>query len=277
MLVLAALVAAACGPAMPADGRPYGQVVPPASAVPVPGRGGAAGEGRYLGAAPPPVPADVLVVYLDGWGARLRAADDDEDDARSGTSRLVALAGRSYMDVPPFEGTTAEWAEMQACMAQGVVGLPIVFTERPPERGHFMRLMIGGEGSMLGHDQVWGVATRTPDKVLKRGIGFVFSTELQNPSRLRDLCWTGLHELGHLLGLDHSAQCDDVMAEQWCEPTGYGASSRAQVEIAVREWTGVVQHDPTRGMYNPRLGSQLWPSTGADAGAITPPPTAAPR
>lgn len=151
-----------------------------------------------------------LVVVVHRAGGRVAAGDSD--DARRWVSHTVKTTGRSAVTLPAFEGTDAEWRGMLSCTRAQYRGLPVDFVESPPATGDYLLAVVGGSARTIGQTKLWGLASAGSRAVVPKGVGFVFSADHRVKDRAAALCVTLTHEVGHMLGLKHSADCTDVMS-----------------------------------------------------------------
>jgi hypothetical protein len=147
---------------------------------------------------------------LNRGGGRVLAGD--YDDARHWVSHTVQTTGRSEATIPAFEGTDAEWRAVLSCVRSEYRGLPVDFVEKPPTLGEYLLVMVGGLPAELGQVRLWGWSSTGMRAVVPNGVGFVFSAAHRAKDRTIALCETLTHEVGHMLGVAHSTDCDDVMS-----------------------------------------------------------------
>ena len=114
--------------------------------------------------------------------------------------------------MPAFEGSDAEWRGMLSCARSLYAGLPVDFVEKPPATGDYLLMVVGGSSRSLGLTRIWGYSSTGAKAVVPNGVGFVFSADHPDNDRTAALCVTLTHEVGHMIGLDHSADCNDVMS-----------------------------------------------------------------
>jgi len=165
----------------------------------------AAANTQYAPAAGPHLS---VVVYRGGG----RVVAGDYDDAKRWVSHTVQTTGRSEATIPAFEGTDAEWRAMLSCTQSQYRRLPVDFVEKPPATGDYLLVVVGGSARSLGQTRIWGLASTGVRAVVSKGVGFVFSADHRAKNRTTALCVTLTHEVGHMIGLDHSADCSDVMS-----------------------------------------------------------------
>ena len=114
--------------------------------------------------------------------------------------------------MPAFEGSDAEWRGMLSCARSQYVGLPVDFVEKAPATGDYLLVVVGGSPANMGMSRMWGWASAGAKEVVPHGVGFVFSADHRAHDRTIALCETLTHEVGHMIGLDHSKDCNDVMS-----------------------------------------------------------------
>lgn len=151
-----------------------------------------------------------LKVVVRRGGGRVVAGD--YDDSKRWVSHTVQTTGRSEAVMPAFEGSDAEWNAMLSCTRSQYRGLPVDFVEAPPAKGDYLLVFVGGSPTNMGKSHMWGWASTGSRTVVPKGVGFVFSADHHAHDRTIALCETLTHEVGHMIGLDHSADCDDVMS-----------------------------------------------------------------
>lgn len=152
-----------------------------------------------------------LTVVVHRGGGRVAAGD--YDNAKRWVSHTVQTTGRSEVTMPAFEGTDVEWRTMLSCARSHYSGLPIDFVEMPPPTGDYLLVVVGGTPRHLGQTNMWGLASMGLKAVVPKAVGFVFSAAVRVKDRTVALCETLTHEVGHMIGLDHSPDCSDVMSD----------------------------------------------------------------
>ncbi|MEO1270278.1 MAG: hypothetical protein AAFX99_19490 [Myxococcota bacterium] len=156
------------------------------------------------------LPLDVTrVVYLNRKGGIYTQSKDD--DSAQNTVSILDVAGP--VELPPFDGTQDAWDATVACVREQYAAYNIQFVEEEPDALH-MEIAVGGDRKDLGYlNNIQGVAPQRVDcKPLENGIGFVFSSSAQINNDPELACWAVAHELGHVLGLEHSLHCDENMS-----------------------------------------------------------------
>ena len=148
-----------------------------------------------------------VTVYLNGRGGRIQGGYEDSSANRSS---LVWSEGLAAIDVPAYAGGSQRWSEMVSCVQGHLRDYDIRVTDRRPEDGPYIMMMVGGRSSMLRYPgSVAGVAPYT-GSVVEDAIGFVFSRTIGGGAQA--VCETTSHEIGHTLGLDHTYECSDLMS-----------------------------------------------------------------
>jgi hypothetical protein len=142
------------------------------------------------------------VLYLNADGVRLRAG---ASDARNNTSSVLRSQGVDVFDVPPYRPGKAAWDETVSCVRRKLADFDVqVVTERPSS-GRYAMVAVGGEARGLrSHAGGLAPSTRFP---LHDGVVFAFDSN----KKPWPMCSTIVHEYGHLMGLDHPFQGDDLM------------------------------------------------------------------
>jgi hypothetical protein len=152
-------------------------------------------------------PGDGLTIYLNPKGGRYRAGGDDPV---AGTSSVVASSGRSQVEIPAYGGS-ADWNELVQCVRDELAGVKFFVTDQRPERGPYVEVAVGGDGSELGMKGYAGVAPIDTAACLPidRAVAFVFADGLHG---LRGACEATVAEIGHVATLDHTFDCSDPMS-----------------------------------------------------------------
>jgi len=151
-----------------------------------------------------------LTVVVHRGGGRVVAGE--YDNARRWVSHTLKTTGRSEVTIPAFEGSDAEWRGMLSCARSLYAGLPVDFVEKPPAAGDYLMMVVGGSARSLGLTRIWGYSSTGARAVVPNGVGFLFSADHPDEGRTDALCVTLTHEVGHMIGLDHSTDCTDVMS-----------------------------------------------------------------
>lgn len=156
-----------------------------------------------------PLPRDYKrVVYLNRHGGEF--VKGKRNSAQENTSTVLDVEGP--VTIPPFEGDDEQWASVVACVREQFSAYELRIEPDLEPDGPHMEIVIGGtyQDAQL-NKRVEGLAPQRLDcEILERGVGFVFSQQLFGD--VDKLCWATSHELGHLLGLDHSLDCDENMS-----------------------------------------------------------------
>jgi hypothetical protein len=154
-------------------------------------------------------PTNNLVVYVHGGGGRILGGNPS--DAPRWVSSTVAYHGLAYADFPAFEGSQDEWRYMMSCSQNYFAGFPITLVDQQPTSGDYLLAVVSGSMSVF-NTNAWGEADTGVGGIVERGTGFVFSADHRTDHRAQRICETLTHEIGHMLGLNHVDQCQDIMS-----------------------------------------------------------------
>jgi hypothetical protein len=197
--------------------------------APIPQTQGPAPQDPYPQPPSAPTFTAPLQVYVTGAGGRVTAGE--ADNGPQWISRSLYNAGYSYADIPAYEGTAEEWRAMMTCAQNHFAGFPVQLVESVPS-GDYLTVVVGGQAAHLGHAAIWGIASMGDHAVVRHGMGFVFSQD--HGVQRGELCATLAHEIGHLVGLDHTSDCGDLMeVPRNCTRTGFLERSRAALAVSL--------------------------------------------
>lgn len=148
------------------------------------------------------------VVYLNRHGGEF--VKGTRNSAQDNTSTVLDVDGP--VSIPPFEGDDAQWNSVVACVREQFAAYELRIEPSLEPDGPHMEIVVGGTyQDALLKQRVEGLAPQRLDcEILERGVGFVFSQQFFGD--VEKICWATSHELGHLLGLDHSLDCDENMS-----------------------------------------------------------------
>lgn len=208
-----------------------------------------------------------VTVYVNGRGGRVFGGNED---AANNRSSIVWADGRGSIDVPAFAGGSSRWDSVMTCVQGHFADFDVRVTDRRPQQGPYIMMMVGGRSSMLGYpDSVGGVAPYTGG-VVQDAVGYVFSAGMRHDPRA--VCQTTAHEIGHTLGLDHTYDCSDVMSYLG----GCGDKSFQNKSMRCGEWDarGCSTGDPRQNSHQRLVSAVGRRSRGSDPSGPSPrPPT----
>jgi hypothetical protein len=128
---------------------------------------------------------------------------------------------------PSYEGGASALAEVAACAQGRFAAFNIEVTTSNPGSQPHLELVLGGEPGLAGLPAAYGGIAPIASNcgVLDGAVGFAFS---QKYSSVDKECQVAVHEIGHMLGLDHALLCPDPMSyltgcgekwfqDQWAE------------------------------------------------------------
>ncbi len=156
--------------------------------------------------------AEPVTVVMSRDGGHVLAGPDD---ARKRSSSSLANRGLPSVDLQGFRGSDKQWNRLLQCVRDRYADFNVTIVDEAPARGDYVLAMIGGPPSQLELERtVGGLAPHNGD-VIPDAVFFVFQTR---STKIRDLCQTTAHEIGHTLGLDHTRLCSDIMSYERCGP-----------------------------------------------------------
>lgn len=161
----------------------------------------------------------LLYVHRKGGKYTRSPKSPKYDDAR--VNRSMMLIG-AEATVPASSLSDAQWGELMSCVREIFAPFNVEVTDTEPRRlfrrlpKTHMEVVMTSNSSVIGHtEDLAGIATRYRNgSTADNGVGWVF--EDQHASVI-EMCETVAHEAGHLFGLDHVMQDNDVMSYFWVE------------------------------------------------------------
>ena len=155
------------------------------------------------------------------------------DDARGSSSSLVAQG--PARTIPKYRASNANWNRLVACVEDKFKGLDVQFTDVKPTTGDYVIVKVGGKQSDIGKGgkAIGGIA---PFNGFPLNNVIVYAFDQGGTYRTRTNCETIAHEVGHIYGLDHTYECNDVMSYlQGCGTKSFVATALPCGEHDVRE------------------------------------------
>ena len=153
------------------------------------------------------------LIYLHRGPLTLRPGVDDATTATS--SVLASIPGPAARRVGGFRGSDSRWRRIKRCVIRGLAPFDVTVTDqRPAPSTSYMLVAVGGRGRDIGLSRTesrrtGGLAPLRAGRPVPRAVVFAFARTLRN--RVRPVCETILHEIGHAYGLEHVRSCKDLM------------------------------------------------------------------
>lgn len=177
------------------------------------------------GPPPPEVDAGPTVLYLNRDDATYTtgAFDDAVTNVASTITRGGPIAGWAYGN--------ASWKVLRDCIRKAYAPYNLKIVEKDPGTTPHLEFHVGGRAQDVGLEGYGGIATYAYGQVVPSGVGFLFSSSYL-PEKVDLMCETAVHEIGHLLGLDHAYDCRDFMTYLPACP----AYAFVDEDVACGEW-----------------------------------------
>jgi hypothetical protein len=156
----------------------------------------------------------LLYVHRNGGKYKRSPKGPQFDDARINRSMMLNITEAT---VPGSSLSNADWSTLMSCVREIFAPFNVEVTDVEPRRmlrrlpKTHMEIVMTSHPSVINQDpDVGGVATRYPNaSTADNGVGWVFEDQYGS---VIELCETVAHEAGHLFGLDHVMQHNDVMS-----------------------------------------------------------------
>jgi hypothetical protein len=156
-----------------------------------------------------------VVVYLRDDGGRVYAGKEHGPAARS---HVLSSRGISVVDVPAYSRGDQSWRALVTCVRDQFDEYDIEVVDERPSTGNYIVAMVGGHSEMLGLPKYVGGIAPYNGRRIDDGVVFVFEASIPGA---RQRCEATAHEIGHVLGLDHSTLCSDLMSYGQCGPKAF--------------------------------------------------------
>ena len=160
-------------------------------------------------------PPGPITIVLHRQGGHVVAGPDDPTRFRSG---VLLRQGMSSVDLPAFRGSDAKWRRFVTCVQDEFADFAVDVVDAPPATGRYALALVGGDPELFGFGPTVGGIAPHEGEVIDDGVLFVFQPERGTE---RSLCEIAAHEIGHVLGLDHSRLCSDLMSYEACGPKAF--------------------------------------------------------
>lgn len=162
--------------------------------------------------APASLAGQTTIVYMNKNGATLVPGNNDARTNRS------SIPGQTSQ-IPPFEGSAAEWNAIMACVRNGFAAFDIQVTDVDPGNVPHFESLMGGRAQQVGMEQgVLGVSPFTTDcSLIPNAIVYTFTQSTRDaygnvPDLAETMCEIALQEIVHAFGGDHEYLAADPMS-----------------------------------------------------------------
>lgn len=164
-----------------------------------------------LGTPTPVYAGATTIIYMNKGGATLTPGTND-----SRTNRSTVVGQTSQ--IPPFEGTAAEWNSIMSCVRTIFAPYDVSITDVDPGNTPHFESLMGGRAQQAGMQQgVLGVSPFTVDcSVIPNAIVYTFTQSTRDaygssPALAEEICEIAAQEIAHAFGLDHELLASDPM------------------------------------------------------------------
>jgi MYXO-CTERM domain-containing protein len=170
------------------------------------------------------------VVYINKNGATYTFTNSGTTNSATNTVRGGAntgFPGSGQVTIAPQQ--VANWDQVMSCIRTSFSPFNITVVETEPTSGPYVEAILGGtDGSEIGFPGLFGIAaTSSFCNLYRNGIAFNFygthdSEFGAGTARYLapELCNTIVHEVGHVLGLEHEAWRADHMSYDYISDSG---------------------------------------------------------
>ncbi|MFT3696648.1 MAG: Ig-like domain-containing protein [Kofleriaceae bacterium] len=168
---------------------------------------------------PPAPPTSPVIIFLNTKGGTYNITDSAPTSSKTNSANTdTAGDSRQHLNaVIPAIDSQFDWPYILQCVKTAYKPYNVTITETEPTSGDYVEAAIGGDGTATGWDSSQGIlgvaGTDTFCSLYPRGIAFVMSTNHIGITKQNDeLCATIVHEVGHVLSLEHEIESKDEMS-----------------------------------------------------------------
>ncbi len=201
----------------------------------VPGRAEIVRKIRSMSSSSPAKPSKVIYLHR----GTLQVTGGGDDATRNESSLIKAGEVRT---IPRYRTSKATWRRLTRCVEGKFSEYDVVVTDKRPKSGSYIVVKVGGKAADIGRDNrnLGGIAPYNQEAIPN---SIVFAFDQGGRYRTKNNCDAVAHEVGHVYGLDHTYQCEDIMSYR----QGCGAKVFVQEEMACGEKSTRLCEDGTQG------------------------------